>query len=162
MSVSFQTSQTLEAYRVDCTNSNVTVCHPSILNGKPCSESDVDDELVFIPATGKLGCVECIKTTKPVLSIKWPVFFLFKGITESTVKQQMEVHLNDKSQPSGIRTCMNGKDLALFYWKEKLYCMDEKCPHLGSHCTLWNVSQFLFFLTLSLSLSLLPEVVLFI
>lgn len=49
------------------------------------------------------------------------------------MKQQMELHLRDKSQPSGVRMQINGRGVALFYWKEELYCMDEKCPHLGSY-----------------------------
>ena len=113
-SLTKRTRPSPEAYRVDSTNSNSTVCHSSIVNREPCSESNVDDNYVFIPAT---------------------------GITENTVKQQMEVHLNDRSQPCGVRTCMNGKDLALFYWREKLYCVDEKCPHLGGPLHLGDIED---------------------
>ena len=85
--------------------SNADFHRSSLTNGELCDESDVDERLIFIPAN---------------------------GITESTVKQQMEVHLTNESQPSGIRTHLNGKNLTLYHWREKLYCTDQKCPlHLG-------------------------------
>ena len=31
----------------------------------------------------------------------------------------------------GIKIEANGQDVALFHWKDKIYCTDENCPHAG-------------------------------
>lgn len=35
------------------------------------------------------------------------------------------------SNGGGIEFELNGRQLAVFYIRNKLYCIDEKCPHAG-------------------------------
>ena len=80
----------LQLYRVHSTNCrNRVISRSSASREKSRFESNAADLLIFIPTT---------------------------GITKETVKRQMEGHLNDKSQLSGVQTFMNGKNLELFYW----------------------------------------------
>ena len=34
----------------------------------------------------------------------------------------------------GKKVKLNGKELAVFFYKESAYAIDEKCPHLGKFC----------------------------
>ena len=36
-----------------------------------------------------------------------------------------------KRRGMGIKIEANGQDVALFHWKDKIYCTDENCPHAG-------------------------------
>ena len=59
---------------------------------------------------------------------------------------------NDMSSPltqiHGKRVLVNGKEIALFYYKDEFYAVDEKCPHLGKSqytsctCKIYNVVMF--------------------
>ena len=45
-------------------------------------------------------------------------------------------YLNTQSQIHGRKISINGKDIALFCYRNRFYAVDEKCPHLGNNDSL--------------------------
>ena len=40
---------------------------------------------------------------------------------------------DSQAQIHGKKINVNGRDIALFHYRNTLYAMDEKCPHLGMY-----------------------------
>ena len=70
------------------------------------------------------------------------VFFPGSGILLQTVGESKKFVSNaavkgiftckpEDTEGRGMKATVNGKDVALFYWKEQLFCVDARCPHMG-------------------------------
>ena len=46
-----------------------------------------------------------------------------------------------QSQVHGKKVIVNKKEIALFYYKDVFYAVDEQCPHLGGWCMLCHYSE---------------------
>ena len=67
------------------------------------------------------------------------MYSLHTGITVSTFKHfpmssrnGTYVYRDSQSQVHGKKISLNGKDIALLYYRDTFYAVDEKCPHQGT------------------------------
>lgn len=42
-----------------------------------------------------------------------------------------------ETERNAVKATVNGKEVALFYWKEQLFCVDAQCPHMGKKGVGW-------------------------
>lgn len=46
-------------------------------------------------------------------------------------KKDANSNNNNNGKGVGVTVDVNGHELAIFNWQNRLYCVDEKCPHAG-------------------------------
>ena len=64
------------------------------------------------------------------------MIFLRAGVNMATFMNDFPLsprngYHSNKSQVHGKKISINGREIALFCYKDTFYAVDEKCPHLG-------------------------------
>ena len=80
--------------------------------------------------------------------------FSCAGVTVATVKSDFPLSprngtyiFHNQSQVHGKKIFINGKEIALFCYKDTFYALDEKCPHLGMYISTGTFVCLCYFVT---------------